>query len=73
MCHTINNVIWKRLSVVQETMSIPVKLGEQFVAVYREQGGTGHVSSNMYGVCYFDKNGKAKVPYGRILIRKVGM
>lgn len=54
-------------------MSIPVKLGEQFVAVYREQGGTGHVSSNMYGVCYFDKNGKAKVPYGRILIRKVGM
>ncbi|MBE5885999.1 MAG: modification methylase [Lachnospiraceae bacterium] len=58
------------MSATADTMDIPVQLGEAFMAEYRKQGGTGHFSANMYGVCYFDNNGKAKVPYGRILVRK---
>ena len=53
-----------------DTMDKPVQLGEDFIQVYRSQGGTGHFSANMYGVCYYDQDGKAKVPYGRILIRR---
>jgi len=58
------------MSATADTMTTPVQLGESFISKYREQGGTGHFSANMYGVCYFDNNGKAKVPYGRILIRR---
>ena len=58
------------MSASADTMDIPVQLGETFMKEYRRQGGTGHFSANMYGVCYFDSKGKAKVPYGRILIRK---
>lgn len=58
------------LSVVKETMPVPTQLGEQFIVAYRNQGGTGHFSPNMYGLCYFDGAGKAKVPYGRILVRR---
>ncbi len=57
------------MSATQETMEQPVMFGEEFIKIYRKQGGTGHFSPNMYGVCYFDSDGKAKVPYGRILIR----
>lgn len=53
-----------------DTMDKPVRLGEIFMSEYRRQGGTGHFSANMYGVCYYDKYGKAKVPYGRILIKR---
>ena len=53
-----------------DTMDNPVQLGESFMSEYRRQGGTGHFSANMYGVCYYDKYGKAKVPYGRILIKR---
>lgn len=58
------------LTCTAETMLNPVKLGEDFITEYRRQGGTGHVSANMYGVCYYGENGQAKVPYGRILIRR---
>lgn len=58
------------MSANADTMDIPVQLGEAFIKEYRRQGGTGHVSANMYGVCYFDNKGKAKVPYGRVFIRK---
>ena len=58
------------MSASADTMDIPVQLGETFMKEYRRQGGTGHFSANMYGVCYFDSKGRAKVPYGRILIRK---
>jgi len=51
-------------------MDVPVQLGESFIKEYRRQGGTGHFSANMYGVCYFDNKGKAKVPYSRLFIRK---
>ena len=53
-----------------DTMDDPVQLGESFMKEYRAQGGTGHFSANMYGVCYYDSRGIARVPYGRILIRK---
>ena len=58
------------MSASADTMDKPVQLGEEFMKVYRAQGGTGHFSAKMYGVCYYDVNGKAKVPYGRILIRR---
>lgn len=58
------------MSASADTMDKPVQLGEEFIRIYRSQGGTGHVSANMYGVCYYDTNGKARVPYGRILIRR---
>ena len=58
------------LTANAETMDIPVQLGTSFMKDYREQGGTGHFSDKMYGVCYYSHDGKAKVPYGRIIIRK---
>lgn len=58
------------MTATAETMDIPVQLGEDFIKEYRKQGGTGHFSPNMYGVCYFDNNGNAKVPYGRIIIKR---
>ena len=58
------------MSAVAETMDNPVQFGEEFIAIYRSQGGTGHFSPKMYGVCYFDNDGKAKVPYGRIIIKR---
>lgn len=44
-------------------------LGKEFMEVYRAQGGTGHYSENMIGLALIDLAGKAKVPYGRVLIR----
>lgn len=44
-------------------------LGKKFMELYRSQGGTGHYSENMIGLGLIDIDGKAKVPYGRILIR----
>lgn len=60
------------MSASADTMDKPAQLGEDFMAVYRQQGGTGHFSANMYSVCYYDKHGKAKVPYGRILVKRRG-
>lgn len=44
-------------------------LGKEFMDAYRAQGGTGHYSENMIGLALIDLTGKAKVPYGRVLIR----
>ena len=44
-------------------------LGKEFMEAYRAQGGTGHYSENMIGLALIDLAGKAKVPYGRLLIR----
>ncbi len=60
------------LTSLADTMDKPVMLGQDFVNMYREQGGTGHFSTNMYGVWYIDHEGKAIKPYGRILIKKKG-
>ena len=46
------------------------ELGKNFIDIYRQQGGTGHYSEKMIGLALFDLDGKAKVPYGRILIRR---
>lgn len=42
---------------------------EEFLTKYRKQGGTGHYTKGMKMLCYYDNNGKAKIPFSRILIR----
>lgn len=42
---------------------------EEFLATYRKQGGTGHYTKGMRMLCYYDSNGKAKIPFSRILVR----
>lgn len=59
------------LTCTAETMSAPPRIGEDFIAAYRNAGGTGHLSANMYAVTLFKKGpGKPRIPYGRILIRR---
>lgn len=58
------------ITCTAETMPNAAVLGKDFIVKYRAQGGTGHFSPNMYGVCYIDNtDGKGKVPYGRVLVR----
>lgn len=45
------------------------QLGERFVSDYFAQGGTAHISPNMYTLGLYDKDGNAKLPYRRLLIR----
>lgn len=42
---------------------------EEFLANYRKQGGTGHYTKGMRMLCYYDSDGKAKIPFSRILVR----
>lgn len=42
---------------------------ESFLKAYREQGGTGHYTKGMKMLCYFNSEGKAKIPFSRILIK----
>ena len=42
---------------------------EEFLATYRKQGGTGHYTKGMKMLCYYDSDGKAKIPFSRILVR----
>ncbi len=42
---------------------------EEFLADYRRQGGTGHYTKGMKMLCYYNSEGKAKIPFSRILIR----
>ena len=42
---------------------------EEFLATYRKQGGTGHYTKGMKMLCFYDSEGKAKIPFSRILIR----
>lgn len=59
------------LTCTAETMSAPPRIGEDFIAAYRNAGGTGHLSANMYAVTLFKKGpGKPRIPYGRILIHR---
>lgn len=43
---------------------------ETFLEDYRNQGGKGHYTKGMKMLCYYDSEGKAKIPFSRILIRK---
>ena len=42
---------------------------EEFLEVYRQQGGKGHYTKGMKMLCYYDYEGNAKIPFSRILIR----
>lgn len=53
-----------------ETLGI-AEIGEKWVASYRSQGGTGHITSKMHSLVLL-VNGIAKTVYKRILIRKRG-
>lgn len=44
-------------------------IGKEWCDRYFAQGGTGHVSANMWGLVYYTPDGKAKRSYARILIR----
>ena len=57
------------ISTMNQT-SIQKPIGADFIKIYKEQGNKGHFSENMYYLSYFDKNGRAKIPYARILIKR---
>lgn len=42
---------------------------EEFLETYRKQGGTGHYTKGMKMLCFYDSEGKAKIPFSRILVR----
>ena len=42
---------------------------EEFLAEYRRQGGRGHYTKGMKMLCCYDPDGKARIPFARILIR----
>lgn len=42
---------------------------EEFLETYRKQGGTGHYTKGMKMLCLYDSEGKAKIPFSRILVR----
>ena len=44
-------------------------IGEDWIRLYRSQGGKGHITANMHSFVY-TQNGKAVSVYKRILIRK---
>ena len=58
------------MSAVADEMDEPVKLGSEFMKAYRSQGGTAKFSEGMYGIYYYDNDGKVHVPYRRIIIRR---
>lgn len=44
-------------------------IGKEWCDKYFAQGGTGHVSANMWGLVFYTPEGEAKRSYARILIR----
>ena len=42
---------------------------EEFLNIYRKQGGKGHYTKGMKMLCCYDSEGNAKIPFSRILIR----
>lgn len=45
------------------------EIGDEWVKLYKNQGGKGHIAANMHSLVY-THNGKAVSLYRRILIRK---
>jgi hypothetical protein len=43
---------------------------QYFLDEYRANGGRGHITSGMKSLCYYDKNGKPKFPFSRIIIKR---
>lgn len=56
------------LTCTAETMDKPVQIGENFVKKYREAGGTGHVSANMYGVTLYGNAREREREYRKFLM-----
>ncbi|MEG0835840.1 MAG: adenine-specific methyltransferase EcoRI family protein [Christensenellaceae bacterium] len=46
------------------------RIGEEWIAKYRAQGGRGHYTANMTSLVYYDTSGNAKNTFKRILIRR---
>ena len=46
-------------------------IGKKWMEDYRKQGGTGHYTANMRSLVIYDKAGKAKKVFSRILIRNL--
>ncbi len=44
-------------------------IGKEWCDKYFAQGGTGHVSANMWGLVFYTSEGLAKRSYARVLIR----
>ena len=44
-------------------------IGKDFCDLYFSQGKKGHISPSMRNLAYIDKDGKAKLPFSRILVR----
>ena len=54
-----------------ENIKIGIKnMPEDFLKKYREQGGRGHYTKGMKMLCFYDKDGNAKIPFSRILIKR---
>ena len=45
-------------------------LGQNWINRYRASGGTGHNTANMVRMVFDDINGKPKVAFSRIIIRR---
>ena len=46
------------------------RIGEEWIAKYRAQGGKGHYTANMTSLVYYDTQGIAKNTFKRILIKR---
>lgn len=45
------------------------KIGDEWIKLYRSQGGKGHITANMHSLVY-TQNGRAFSVYRRVLIRR---
>ena len=53
-----------------ENIQVGIKnMPEDFLSVYRSQGGHGHYTKGMKMLCLYTDEGIAKIPFSRILIR----
>ena len=53
-----------------ENIQVGIKnMPEDFLSVYRSQGGRGHYTKGMKMLCLYTDEGIAKIPFSRILIR----
>lgn len=46
-------------------------IGKEWIEKYRAAGGTGHYTANMKSLVLYDKNGKPKKVFSRILVRNL--
>lgn len=47
-----------------------IPIGKEFLNLYFKQGNKGNYVPNNVLCCYIDKNGNAKIPYARIIIKR---